>query len=73
MGSLLKKVIEKLSEIPPDELDESCAGLLKELEAEGRREKRFAEMADELAAAVAEIDAKAALLILKITAPPSAA
>ena len=33
MGTLLKQVIEKLSEMPPDEQDAYCAGLLKELEA----------------------------------------
>jgi hypothetical protein len=33
MGTLLKKVIEKLEEMPPDEQDAYCAGLLKELEA----------------------------------------
>ncbi|MCM0022127.1 MAG: hypothetical protein NBV67_19220 [Tagaea sp.] len=58
MGTLLKQVIEKLSEMPPDEQDAYCAGLLKELEAENRWQRRFEETSDELAAAVARIDAE---------------
>jgi hypothetical protein len=41
MGTLLKRVIEKLSEMPPDEQDAYCAGLLKELETIRSRQPRL--------------------------------
>jgi hypothetical protein len=58
MGTLLKKVIEKLAEMPPEEQDAYCAGLLKELESESRWRRTFADTHDDLAAAVARIDAE---------------